>query len=263
MMQLPEKNRDIAPLDYYPPLGGVSLPPPPLPAPLTSEHSGQSAEEEEIALMVNAQLRMVEAELRRTDEEVRRATQLRWQHEEAELKRVRERATQAALESTRRAEAELKEAIDAARAGRVAAEAKKRVDEDQRRRAERSHRAQERAARVADAWYPIGTNAQHMLDTRPRLEAGIARLRKLTADAGRDPNAMGVVYRIKRHGFAAPPASDGNRRLFTGSIEAVIDDIHALKAMGVTAMDFDFEGREAAVAMAEMRKFRDEVLAKI
>ncbi len=120
-----------------------------------------------------------------------------------------------------------------------------------------------RAARVADAWYPIGTNAQHMLDTRPRLEAGIARLRKLTADAGRDPNAMGVVYRIKRHGFAAPPASDGNRRLFTGSIEAVIDDIHALKAMGVTAMDFDFEGREAAVAMAEMRKFRDEVLAKI
>ena len=120
-----------------------------------------------------------------------------------------------------------------------------------------------RAARVADAWYPIGTNAQHMLDTRPRLEAGIALLRKLTADAGRDPNAMGVVYRIKRHGFAAPPASDGNRRLFTGSIEAVIDDIHALKAMGVTAMDFDFEGREAAVAMAEMRKFRDEVLAKI
>ncbi len=120
-----------------------------------------------------------------------------------------------------------------------------------------------RAARVADAWYPIGTNAQHMLDTRPRLEAGIARLRKLTADAGRDPNAMGVVYRIKRHGFAAPPASDGNRRLFTGSIEAVIDDIHALKAMGVTAMDFDFEGRDAVVAMAEMRKFRDEVLAKL
>jgi probable F420-dependent oxidoreductase len=120
-----------------------------------------------------------------------------------------------------------------------------------------------RAARVGDAWYPIGTNAQHMLDTRPRLEAGIARMRKLTAAAERDPGEMGIVYRIKRHGFEAPPATDGNRRLFTGSIEAVIDDIHALKAMGVTAMDFDFEGRDADVAIAGMRKFRDTVLAKL
>ncbi len=120
-----------------------------------------------------------------------------------------------------------------------------------------------RAARVGNAWYPIGTNARHMLDTRPRLEAGITRMRKLTADAGRDPSEMGIVYRIKRHGFEAPPAADGNRRLFTGSIEAVIDDIHALRAMGVTAMDFDFEGRDADVAIAGMRKFRDQVLAKL
>ena len=120
-----------------------------------------------------------------------------------------------------------------------------------------------RAARVGNAWYPIGTNAQHMLDTSPRLEAGIARMRKLTAAAGRDPGEMGIVYRIKRHGFEAPPATDGNRRLFTGSIEAVIDDIHALRAMGVTAMDFDFEGRDAAIAIGEMRKFRDQVLAKL
>lgn len=120
-----------------------------------------------------------------------------------------------------------------------------------------------RAARVGNAWYPIGTNARHMLDTRPRLEAGITRMRKLTADAGRDPSEMGIVYRIKRHGFEAPPAADGNRRLFTGGTEAVIDDIHALRAMGVTAMDFDFEGRDADVAIAGMRKFRDQVLAKL
>ena len=120
-----------------------------------------------------------------------------------------------------------------------------------------------RAARVGDAWYPIGTNSQHMLDTRPRLEAGIARMRKLTADAGRDPASMGIVYRIKRHGYEAPPASDGNRKLFSGSIEMVIDDIKALEAMGVTAMDFDFEGRDATKAMAEMRQFRDQVLAKL
>ena len=44
-----------------------------------------------------------------------------------------------------------------------------------------------RAARVGDAWYPIGSNKAHMLDTLPRLEAGIAKMRDLTAKAGRDP----------------------------------------------------------------------------
>ena len=46
-----------------------------------------------------------------------------------------------------------------------------------------------RAARFGDAWYPIGSNNRHLLDTLPRLAAGIARLRRLTAEAGRDPPA--------------------------------------------------------------------------
>src|ERR1700761_2939718 len=44
-----------------------------------------------------------------------------------------------------------------------------------------------RAARVAESWYPTGSNTAHLLDTQPRLEAGIARLRQATAEAGRDP----------------------------------------------------------------------------
>ena len=117
-----------------------------------------------------------------------------------------------------------------------------------------------RAARLGDAWYPIGSNNAHLLDTLPRLEAGIARLRKLTEAAGRDPAAIGVVYRVKRHGQPAEPASDGHRRLFTGSIANVIADAQALRRIGVTGLDFDFEGRDAAQAMAEMRQFSAEVL---
>lgn len=120
-----------------------------------------------------------------------------------------------------------------------------------------------RAARIGDAWYPIGSNNAHLLDTLPRLTAGIARLRSLTAAAGRDPAAVGVVYRIKRHGHAAPPATDGNRRLFTNGIDNVISDIHALREIGVTALDFDFEGRDAAKAQAEMRRFRTEVMDRL
>ena len=120
-----------------------------------------------------------------------------------------------------------------------------------------------RAARVGDAWYPIGTNQANMLDTLPRLEAGIARLRKLTADAGRDPNAVGVVYRVKRFAYAAPPATDGNRRLFTGTLADTISDAKALKAMGVTAIDFDFEGHDAEKSIAAMKSFRGDVMDRI
>jgi len=120
-----------------------------------------------------------------------------------------------------------------------------------------------RAARIGDAWYPIGSNNAHLLDTLPRLTAGIARIRELTKAAGRDPAAMGVVYRVKRHGQPAPAATDGNRKLFTGTVANTIEDIAAVKAIGVTAIDFDFEGRDAAKSAADMKKFRDEVLSKI
>src|SRR5918911_1105892 len=53
-----------------------------------------------------------------------------------------------------------------------------------------------RAARFGDAWYPIGTNPQFPLDSLKRLSAGIEKLRKLTREAGRDPNAVGVTIRV-------------------------------------------------------------------
>jgi len=120
-----------------------------------------------------------------------------------------------------------------------------------------------RAARIGDAWYPIGSNNAHLLDTLPRLQAGIARLRRLTEAAGRDPAAVGVTYRVKRHGQPGPLGSDGNRRLFTGTVANTIEDIAALKGCGVTALDFDFEGRDATKSVADMKKFHDDVLSRI
>jgi probable F420-dependent oxidoreductase len=120
-----------------------------------------------------------------------------------------------------------------------------------------------RAARIGDAWYPIGSNNAHLLDTLPRLTAGIARIREMTKAAGRDPAAMGVVYRVKRHGQPAPAATDGNRKLFTGTVANTIEDIAAVREIGVTAIDFDFEGRDAKKSAADMKKFHEEVLCRI
>jgi len=120
-----------------------------------------------------------------------------------------------------------------------------------------------RAARIGDAWYPIGSNNAHLLDTLPRLTAGIARMRDLTRQASRDPAVMGIVYRVKRHGQPAPLATDGHRKLFTGTVANTIEDIAAVREIGVTALDFDFEGRDATKSAADMKKFHSEVLSRI
>jgi probable F420-dependent oxidoreductase len=121
-----------------------------------------------------------------------------------------------------------------------------------------------RAARVGDAWYPIGSNNKHLYDTLPRLEAGIAKLRKTVADAGRAPDAVDVAFRVKRYGAAVPPlASDGQRRLFSGSEADLIGDLRALKSMGVTAIDIDFGRPTTDEVIAEMKRFRKAAIEKI
>jgi probable F420-dependent oxidoreductase len=121
-----------------------------------------------------------------------------------------------------------------------------------------------RTARFGDAWYPIGSNNAHLLDTLPRYQAGIARLRQLTEAAGRHPNAVALTYRVKRYGDAVPPvATDGNRRLFSGNDSDLVADIRALRELGVTAIDFDFERPAADDVVAEMRSFRERVLARV
>ena len=121
-----------------------------------------------------------------------------------------------------------------------------------------------RAAKFADAWYPIGTNNQHLLDSLPRYKAGIARLRQLTEAAGRPSDAVALTYRVKRTGTALPPqASDGERRLFSGTDADIVGDIHALQDLGVTAIDFDFERPQEAEVVAEMTGFRERILGRV
>ena len=121
-----------------------------------------------------------------------------------------------------------------------------------------------RAARVGDAWYPLGSNNRHLLDTLPRLEAGIARLRQATEAAGRDPAAVGLSFRVKRYGAVVPAkASDGERRMFSGSDADIADDLRALKRLGVGAVDIDFGRPDAEQVLAEMRRFRKAVIDRI
>ncbi|MGH7059746.1 MAG: TIGR03619 family F420-dependent LLM class oxidoreductase [Stellaceae bacterium] len=121
-----------------------------------------------------------------------------------------------------------------------------------------------RAARLGDAWYPIGSNNRHLLDTLPRYRAGVARLRRFAAEAGRNPSEIGLTYRIKRYGAAVPEkASDGERRLFSGTTTDIVADLKALRELGVGAVDIDFERPDIDASLAEMRRFQEDVIARL
>ena len=121
-----------------------------------------------------------------------------------------------------------------------------------------------RTAKLGDGWYPIGTNPQFRLDTMARFRAGIERLHRLTAATrGATRKEIALAYRVTQRGAAIPGTADnGDRRLFSGDNDAIIADLRAFKDLGVVAVDFSFDGADAGEVIANMRRFREDVLAE-
>jgi probable F420-dependent oxidoreductase len=120
-----------------------------------------------------------------------------------------------------------------------------------------------RIARLANGWYPVGTNPQIRLDSVKRLRAGIERLHARVREAGRSPAEIAIAYRVTAWGKALPEkADDGERRLFSGSNAQIAGDLRALRDLGVGHVDFNLEGPTAEAMIDNMRRFREEVLAK-
>jgi probable F420-dependent oxidoreductase len=118
-----------------------------------------------------------------------------------------------------------------------------------------------RTARIGDVWYPIGTNPANPLDSLPRFKAQVARLRKMTQEAGRDPKAVGITLRVTQFGEGTPAnAGDGERRLFSGKPAELAADIKALREAGVGHLDFGFGGDSVEAILGAMQKFRKDVL---
>ncbi len=121
-----------------------------------------------------------------------------------------------------------------------------------------------RTARLGDAWYPIGTNPANPLDSLPRFKAQVARLRKMTVEAGRKPEAVGLTLRVTIFGEGAPAkADDGERRLFSGKPAELAADIRALRDLGVGCLDFGFGGDGVDAVLGEMQAFKQDVLSLV
>jgi probable F420-dependent oxidoreductase len=124
--------------------------------------------------------------------------------------------------------------------------------------------AMRRTARLGDAWYPIGTNPKNRLDTLGRLNVQWTKLRGLAQATGRNVNDLKLAYRFSQFGPDLPERADnGERRLGSGDAAAIATDLRSLRDLGVIAVDFSFGGDTADAVIANMRRFREDVLAKV
>ena len=128
--------------------------------------------------------------------------------------------------------------------------------------------AMKRAARLGDAWYPIGSNPTFPLDTLERYRDAVSRLHQYAEDGGREPAEITLAYCALRwsaseYGAAQPGTGDtaagGGRRLLTGSPEELAEDIDALGALGVRHLILNFQSTELEETLERMARFAEDV----
>jgi probable F420-dependent oxidoreductase len=75
-----------------------------------------------------------------------------------------------------------------------------------------------RAGRLADAWYPIGSNPRFPVGTPEQFAAAAARVQRYAQDAGRDPASVDLAYSAGWYNDQeAERLASGERRPLTGT----------------------------------------------
>jgi probable F420-dependent oxidoreductase len=118
-----------------------------------------------------------------------------------------------------------------------------------------------RAARYGDAWFPIGNNPQHPLDTAAKFKAAVEKLHQVAEQNGRDPKSIGLAFYAGWFDEAKPAArlESGERHIMTGSAAEVAGDIAALGELGVTDFVLNFQRDTLEKSLASMQHFATEI----
>lgn len=125
--------------------------------------------------------------------------------------------------------------------------------------------AMRRAVRRGDAWYPIGCNPRHPLDTVARFKAALGALKTMADEEKRDIKTLGLAYWSVWTAAAGKPvkASDGNRMMLTGSADDIAGDIRELKSLGVRHVLFNFLAATRNETLDRIETFAADVLSKV
>ncbi|PPR23381.1 MAG: Pyrimidine monooxygenase RutA [Alphaproteobacteria bacterium MarineAlpha10_Bin2] len=118
-----------------------------------------------------------------------------------------------------------------------------------------------RTARLGDAWYPIGCNPHHPLDTIEKFSARLDTLKAEAEKIDRDPATIDLAFWAVWFGGDTPTMLEsGERMVLTGSAEDIAGDIKAFEALGVRHVLFNFLGATLEDSLANMEGFAADVM---
>jgi probable F420-dependent oxidoreductase len=118
-----------------------------------------------------------------------------------------------------------------------------------------------RAGRLANAWYPIGTNPRFPVGTPAQFAEYAARVKHHATEAGRDPSSLDFAYSASWYNDQqAQTLPDGQRRPLTGTPQQIADDIKRYEELGVRHMMVNLQGETQAQILERMRRFADRIM---
>ncbi len=117
-----------------------------------------------------------------------------------------------------------------------------------------SRAALRRVARLGDGWHPVGANPAVPLRP-PELRALLDELGRLTEAEGRDPSTLTISYKAPVYDPSQDVDGGAERRPFSGSEQAITDDVATFARLGVSELIFDFRSESLAASLDRMERF--------
>tara|TARA_R110002074_G_scaffold44152_5_gene114747 strand:- start:861 stop:1814 length:954 start_codon:yes stop_codon:yes gene_type:complete len=119
--------------------------------------------------------------------------------------------------------------------------------------------AMRRVAAVGDVWYPFSSNPKFRLASADAYRERSQRVKQAVAEAGRDPDAVGLAYNSAYHSETAKQM-DGARIAMTGTAEQRAGDVRAFADAGMQIMIVNVTSNDRAEMLERMERFSAEVM---
>ena len=116
-----------------------------------------------------------------------------------------------------------------------------------------------RAAKYGDGWMPIGLRPPAILDPE-ELGGKIARLRRLTVEAGRSEDAVDLTFSTS---VVFNDSDISSRELMQGRPEQIAADIRQYQDLGVSNFIIGLQGNTVPELQENMERFSREVMTLI
>jgi probable F420-dependent oxidoreductase len=122
-----------------------------------------------------------------------------------------------------------------------------------------SNPALRRVARFGDGWHPVGATAASPLPPE-EMRQKLDKIQGLMEGEGRDFSKLQISYKAPIYDGGVPPKGE-ERRLFTGGVNAMLEDIAIFEDMGVHELVFDFRAPSLNECLDRMQQFGEEIIS--